>query len=112
MGMNPNTNKFETLTIDQIQRRLKEKEKERDLVEAISNLKAQPADVATLQVPSSCQLLRPDGTPVPKHWSVFKVGEQVVIKNYTFKVAYIGESNILFEPVGLVVVGKDNEKHR
>lgn len=48
------------------------------------------------------QLLRPDGTPVPKHWSTFQVGENVVIKDYTFKVAYIGESNILFEPVGPV----------
>jgi hypothetical protein len=52
------------------------------------------------------QLLRPDGSPVPKTWSVFQVGESVVIKGYTFKVAYIGESNILFEPVGPVEIGK------
>jgi hypothetical protein len=45
-------------------------------------------------------LLRADGTPVPKHWSVFKVGEHVVIKDYTFEVKYIGETAILFEPVG------------
>jgi hypothetical protein len=50
-------------------------------------------------------LVRPDGTPVPKHWTQFAVGEQVVIKGYTFKVAYIGETAILFEPVGPVVVG-------
>lgn len=30
------------------------------------------------------QLLRPDGTPVPKHWSVFTAGEHVVVKDYTF----------------------------
>jgi len=50
-------------------------------------------------------LLRPDGTPVPKHWSIFTVGEEVVIKDYTFKVAYVGETSILFEPVGLPVIG-------
>lgn len=50
-------------------------------------------------------LLRPDGSPVPAHWSTFTVGEQVIIKNYTFRVAYIGETAILFEPVGPIVVG-------
>ena len=49
-------------------------------------------------------LLRPDGSPVPKHWSKFAVGEDVVIKDYTFRVAYIGETSILFEPVGLPVI--------
>jgi len=44
-------------------------------------------------------LIRPDGTPVPRHWPVFQTGELVVIKDYTFKVAHIGESYILFEPV-------------
>lgn len=47
-------------------------------------------------------LVRPDGSKVPKHWSTFRVGELVTIKDYTFKVAYIGEANILFEPVGPV----------
>ena len=49
-------------------------------------------------------LVRPNGEPVPKHWAVFSVGEQVVIKDYTFKVAYIGEGAILFEPVGVPVL--------
>ena len=49
-------------------------------------------------------LCRPDGSPVPKHWPIFQVGESVVIKNYTFKVAYIGETAILFEPVGLPIL--------
>ena len=53
------------------------------------------------------QLFRPNGKPVPKHWSVFKAGEDVVIKNYTFKVAHIGESHILFEPVGPVMIGEE-----
>jgi hypothetical protein len=47
-------------------------------------------------------LLRPNGEPVPGHWTQFQLGEHVVIKNYTFKVAYIGETAILFEPVGMV----------
>lgn len=45
------------------------------------------------------QLLRPNGTPVPQHWVAFSVGELVTIKDYTFKVCYIGETAILFEPV-------------
>ena len=44
-------------------------------------------------------LVRPDGSDVPKHWPVFEVGETVTIKNYTFRVAHIGEQHILFEPV-------------
>lgn len=52
------------------------------------------------------QLLRPNGEPVPKHWTQFQVGELVIIKDYTFKVAYIGETSILLEPVGVPIVGK------
>lgn len=52
-------------------------------------------------------LLRPDGSPVPEHWSVFTVGEVVTLKNYTFKIAYIGESALLLEPHGPVLVGQD-----
>ena len=52
------------------------------------------------------RLLRPDGSEVPEHWSVFQVGERVVIKNYTFKVAYIGEGTLLLEPAGPVLVGE------
>lgn len=70
--MNPDTNKFETLTDVSIEGKLN-------------------------------QLLRPNGEPVPQHWSVFQLDELVVIKNYTFKVKYIGETAILFEPVGLKI---------
>jgi hypothetical protein len=73
--MNPNTNKFEELHAQSLKDALQES-----------------------------FLVRPDGTPVPKTWSIFSVGEIVTIKDYTFKVAYIGESNILFEPVGPVVM--------
>ena len=73
MGMNPETNKLETL-ID-------------------------PFDDPT-------RLVRPNGEPVPKHWSVFKEGEELVVKNYTFRVAHIGEKHLLLEPVGIPAIGQ------
>lgn len=90
--MNPDTNRFEPLTkkepnqTQEMQRRLKQ---------------------IGQRLEQTSQLVRPDGSPVPQHWSVFTVGEDVVIKDYCFRVAYIGETNILFEPVGPVVVGND-----
>lgn len=53
------------------------------------------------------RLLRADGSPVPEHWPVFKVGEHITIKNYTFEVAHIGESHMLLEPVGPLIIGED-----
>jgi len=61
-------------------------------------------DLLNVPFPADALVL-PDGKPVPKHWSVFTVGEDVVIKGYTFRVAYVGETSILFEPVGLPIVG-------
>ena len=49
------------------------------------------------------QLIRPNGTPVPSHWAVFTVDELVVIKGHTFKVVYIGEGCIMFEPAPLAL---------
>ena len=45
------------------------------------------------------RVLRPNGDEVPNHWSVFEIDELIVIKNYTFRVKYIGETSILFEPL-------------
>ena len=87
--MNPNTNRFEQLHTKEEREKYK-KELDAALARATSGL------------------LRPDGTPVPAHWPIFKVGEQVVIKEYTFKVAYIGETAILFEPVGIPEIGKED----
>lgn len=87
--MNPDTNRFEALE------------------EALIDTPAQRlafVDELVAKV-SAAKLLRPDGSEVPKHWAIFKVGELVVIKDYTFKVAYIGETAILFEPVGPQIVG-------
>lgn len=90
--MNPDTNRFEPLTPSMAAEKRKV---EREL----------EAKMAELQG----QLLRPNGEPVPKHWAVFKVGEEVVIKEYTFRVEYIGETAILFEPVGPVVLDTDDD---
>jgi len=77
--MNPETNKFEPLT----------QAKDPDMV-------------ASKMIDTLSTLLRPNGQPVPSHWTTFTLGELVVIKNYTFRVAYIGESALLFEPIGVV----------
>jgi hypothetical protein len=90
MGMNPDTNKMEQLQqLEALQEQLQKAEQ-----------KQVAADLS--------QLVRPNGEPVPKHWSVFRVGKNYVINNYTFKCAYIGETSILFEPVGPVVLGEQN----
>lgn len=77
MGMNPETNKFEALS-----------KPDDKMAEKLAKMSGVLTD-----------LVRPDGSPVPRTWSIFKLGELVVIKDYTFRVAYIGEASILFEPV-------------
>lgn len=52
------------------------------------------------------KLLRPNGEAVPDHWTQFYLDELVAIKGYTFKVKYIGETSILFEPVAPIIVGE------
>ena len=84
--MNPDTNKFEEL---------------RAFMKEELQLKNK-IDMMNGKIPG--ELYRPNGEPVPKHWSIFSVGENYVINNYTFKCAYIGETSILFEPVGIVEV--------
>jgi hypothetical protein len=86
--MNPETNRFEKLTSE------------------MENQQSQMADLlCKLQEQNGGSgLLRPDGSPVPKTWTVFSLGELVEIKGYTFKVAYIGETSILFEPIGIPIL--------
>ena len=55
------------------------------------------------------ELLRMNGEPVPKHWCVLEVGETVVIKNYTFKVAYMNEKSLVLEPVGVPIIDGDQK---
>ena len=86
--MNPDTNKFEFL-----HHKMLDKFFEKERVFAAKSI--------------GPDLVRPNGEPVPKHWSVFRVDEEVVVKDYTFKVAHIGESHLLLEPVGPVIIGED-----
>jgi hypothetical protein len=81
--MNPNTNKFEELF---------EAQEMEELIDAYRKERKE-----TL-LPG--QLVRPNGEPVPEHWSLFTVGEEIPIKGYVFRIAYIGETSILFEPIG------------
>lgn len=97
--MNPETNRFERLTEEQ-------KEVQKNQTKEMERRLRQLQNTA---LSSSGTLLRPNGEPVPAHWSVFAVGEHVVIKSYTFKVAYVGETSILFEPVGPVVLDNTND---
>lgn len=86
--MNPETNRFENVgTVEELTEALKKP------YESI--------------LPG--QLVRPDGSPVPEHWSVFSAGEEIPIKGYVFRVAYIGETSILFEPVGPIVLNQDGK---
>ena len=96
MGMNPDTNRFEELSEGS---ELKEK-----FLAEYNKCKAHSPE----DVPGT--LFRPNGEPVPKTWTVFEMGENVVIKNYTFKVAYIGETSVLFEPVGPVILGNNEDQ--
>lgn len=83
--MNPDTNKFEEL--------LTEKEKK------IRDETNKQLENVYYQLKNKPQLVRPNGEPVPSHWSIFHVGEKVVIKNYVFEIAYIDESTLLLKPI-------------
>lgn len=95
--MNPDTNKFERLLLEKYGDGESESDDSSEMVAAIKR---------ELHEMACGQLYRPNGEPVPKHWSVFTVGETYVINNYTFRCMYIGETSILFEPVGSEIVGK------
>lgn len=84
MGMNPDTNELEKLR------------------------KAFPP-IEESDMGAGPILLRPNGEPVPEHWSIFVQGEDVVVKNYTFRVVYMNEKTIVLEPVGPLLVGKDSD---
>ena len=88
MGMNPETNQFEQL------------EPLKAFDAAVSkHLATRVAD----ELRST--LVRPNGEPVPAHWTVLTTGQHVMVEGYTFSVAHIGESHLLLEPVGPMIVG-------
>lgn len=90
--MNPETNRFEFLSDE-------EKERLTDTIKQSEKLYEYHSG-----------LVRPNGKPVPKHWSIFTVDETYVINNYTFRCKYIGETSILFEPVGPLDVSDSEAK--
>lgn len=85
MAMNPETNRFELVKTTAEQDDAELNRQESMLMQALKTGMEQP-------------LYRADGSEIPKHWSTFRAGEEVLIKGYWFKVAYIGETAILFEP--------------
>ena len=95
--MNPDTNLFEELSLAEDE---KTKEAMERLKAYISPQKIDPEDFR-LDL-EKLHLVRPDGSSVPDHWSIFQVGEEVIVKNYTFRVAYINDVTLILEPVGIV----------
>jgi hypothetical protein len=85
--MNPDTNRFEELF-------------EKEMKKANKFFK----NIEEKEGEGLIKVYREDGSEVPEHWSIFTIGEKVVIKNYTFEVKYIGETSILFEPVSPVIL--------
>ena len=83
--MNPDTNKFEEI----LEATDEQKQLLKKMTSAVENF----------------QFVRQDGSPVPVTWSTFQIGEEVAIKGYMFRVGYVGETSILFEPVGPVIIG-------
>lgn len=100
--MNPETNKFELLRPDTDQNEDPGPEDIGRLQRMVQRLK-ESDKIGPRQTTTA--LLRPNGDPVPQHWTQFQIGEHVAIKDYTFRVAYIGETSILFEPVGIPDLG-------
>ena len=98
--MNPDTNRFEPL------RELTNEEQVKRMQDAMTPglNRAQRRKMAQDEQRHR-DLVRPDGSPVPKTWTTFSVGEQVAIKGYTFEVTDIGEDRVIFKPVGPQIVG-------
>lgn len=87
--MNPDTNRFESLTT----------------TTPPGALEARYDALRLAMAGLTTSLYRPDGTVVPETWTKFSVGERVEIKGYTFEVTDIGEDRIVFKPVSLIVGG-------
>jgi hypothetical protein len=88
--MNPDTNKLESLTLQY----------GADVKQQLKAIGKEYRDV------QASLLVRPDGSAVPQHWAIFTIGELVVLKNYTYRVAHMNEVTIVLEPVGPIVVGE------
>ena len=101
--MNPDTNLFEELRRSIADEEPKRPDPEDDKPDAT---RLQQLEQALREhVQGGSRLVRPDGSPVPKEWSVFTAGEEVVCKEYTFRIAHIGEGYMVLEPVGVPAIG-------
>lgn len=94
--MNPHTNRFERLSVAE----------DPDIEAMRRQLLARTEQMLAEGAALRGSLVRPDGSPVPTTWSVFTEGEEVVIKDYTFRLVRIGESYAVIEPVGPVLIGE------
>jgi len=108
--MNPDTNEFEQLHEETDAEKKLRLEREAEVQSKLGELIREQNKADVVKYSPQPILVRPDGSPVPEGWDVFAIDEHVVIKNYTFKVAHIGEKHILFEPVGPVVIGDGESK--
>lgn len=101
--MNPDTNQFEQL--QEMKEMFAEQEKgstkqdDKFIQQALDQAEQLQKGSFTEQLVKKASLVRPDGSPVPDHWPIFKVDEELTVKGYVFRVAYIGESTLLLEPV-------------
>jgi len=93
MGLNPDTQRFESL--DPVE----SEEKKKLLEELRDGLQTFLTD-----------LVRPDGSPVPETWLVVALGELIEIKGHTFEVAYIGEGCLMLEPKAIELPGPGEVK--
>lgn len=89
--MNPDTNKLEELKRDMETMNIDDFKSALNVLNVLDKL-------------SVTQLVRPNGKPVPPHWAIFTIDEQLIIKDYTFKIAYMNETTIVLEPVGPVPI--------
>lgn len=92
--MNPDTNRLEALKEIDSNKSYKD-----NLHDALQGL----FDNDLMSTLNGVSLVRPDGSPVPKHWAIFQVGELVVLKDYTFKIAYMNDGTIVLEPIELEI---------
>lgn len=95
--MNPDTNKLEPIFDD---------DKAEKIIEQMERIRDMRASLFSEVEKGG--LVRADGSAVPAHWSTFKVDEHVVVKDYTFKVAYLNETTLVLEPVGPLLVDADS----
>jgi len=98
--VNPNTGQFEPL------RDLTATDLKQDKLRELDFFRGLMGQMGT----DAAGLVRPDGTPVPPHWPIFNENEIVQVKGWNFKVGHIGESTLVLESHGPMIVGEDTNR--